>query len=87
MNGPIATFGETHTGNDMNNQKVITLAAEALRTDNAWTVELVKVFGKNAGDVRYLKAGQGFPGTPLNAAYLARTAAQEAWHNELLAGK
>lgn len=71
----------------MNNQKVITLAAEALRTDNAWQVELIAAFGKNAGDVRYTRAGQGSPGTPLNAAYLARTKAQEAWHNELLAGR
>ncbi len=54
----------------------------ALATDDAWQAELVRCFGKQAGDVRYAKAGKGEPGTPLRAAYEARKAAQEAWHAE-----
>ena len=54
----------------------------ALETDQAWQAELVKVFGKRAGDMRYVKAGRGELGSALRAAYEARTAAQEAWHAE-----
>lgn len=52
----------------------------ALKTDNAWQAELEKVFGKQAGDKRYVRAGKGEPGTALRAAYEARQMAQEAWH-------
>ena len=51
----------------------------ALDTDRAWSAELVKAFGRNAGDMRYVKAGQGDPGTPLRAAYEARHTASTAW--------
>lgn len=40
---------------------------EALDTDNAWQAELEKAFGKRAGDMRYVKAGHGEPGTALRA--------------------
>ena len=50
----------------------------ALTTDHAWSVELIRCFGKNAGDARYRPEGRGVPGSALRAAYDARTAAQEA---------
>jgi hypothetical protein len=55
---------------------------EALATDNAWQAELVKAFGKHAGDMRYQSPGKGDPGTALRAAYEARMAAQARWHAE-----
>jgi hypothetical protein len=54
----------------------------ALATDNAWSAELCKAFGKRAGDVRYTVEGQGRPGSALRAAYEARKAAQIAWYEE-----
>ena len=54
----------------------------ALQTDNEWSAELCKVFGKHAGDARYTRQGEGVPGSALRAAYEARQAAQEAWHTE-----
>lgn len=51
--------------------------------DDAWQEELVKQFGRNAGDVRYTKAGNGAPGTKLRALYDAYTAARTAWYVEL----
>ena len=54
----------------------------ALQTDNEWSAELCKAFGKRAGDVRYAPEGQGEPGTALRRAYEARRAAQEAWEDE-----
>lgn len=47
--------------------------------DKAWSAELRKAFGKNAGDIRYTKQGEGSPGTPLNDAYLAFKKAGDAW--------
>lgn len=38
--------------------------------DARWSRELKRLFGKDAGDVRYSKRGEGSPGTELNAAYL-----------------
>lgn len=47
--------------------------------DAAWSAELRLAFGKNAGDVRYTKQGEGEPGTPLNDAYLAYREARDEW--------
>ncbi len=55
----------------------------AQATDDAWQVELVRYFGKNAGDFRYTKHGRGEEGSTLRKAYDARTAAQEAWHEDV----
>jgi hypothetical protein len=55
---------------------------EALRTDQAWSAELYKAFGRQAGDKRYTMEGRGKPGTALRAAYDARTTADQAWHDE-----
>ena len=54
----------------------------ALATDNAWSTELCKRFGKRAGDVRYTVEGQGEAGSALRVAYEARTEAQNAWLGE-----
>lgn len=45
---------------------------EAKDADDAWHAELVKQFGKQAGDKRYTKEGKGEAGTELRRLY-------EAW--------
>ncbi len=49
---------------------------DAIRTataaDDAWSAELVARFGKDAGDARYQRRGEGEPGSPLRMAYDAR---------------
>lgn len=47
--------------------------------DDAWSLELRKAFGKQAGDVRYTARGKGDPGSVLRAAYDAREAARVAY--------
>lgn len=47
--------------------------------DDAWSVELRKAFGKQAGDIRYTPRGKGDHGTALRAAYDAREAARIAF--------
>lgn len=54
----------------------------ALLADEKWSQELVKIFGKNAGDARYKIEGRGSPGTPLRAAYDARGEAMRVWQAE-----
>lgn len=49
----------------------------ALRSDNAWQDELNRLFGRNAGDVRYTKAGRGEPGSTLSMLYSDFKTAQE----------
>jgi hypothetical protein len=56
------------------------LHRKALETDQAWSAELQRLFGKRAGDVRYTKQGKGAPGTALRAIYEAREAADIAWN-------
>ncbi len=49
--------------------------------DDAWHEELVKNFGKRrAGDIRYYPEGKGQPGDAINAAYVARMKAHEAYY-------
>ena len=47
--------------------------------DHEWSAELKRLFGRNAGDVRYTKQGEGEPGTTLNACYLRFRRANDAW--------
>lgn len=51
--------------------------------DAAWSRELQRVFGKDAGTARYQKQGRGEPGTELRIAYewreTARLAYEAAW--------
>ena len=54
----------------------------ALATDDAWSKELVKLFGKNAGDVRYREEGKGVEGSLLRRLYDARKEAQQNWYND-----
>jgi hypothetical protein len=55
---------------------------KALATDKAWSVQLTKLFGKNAGDVRYTKEGQGAECSLLRKLYDARKEAQQNWYND-----
>jgi hypothetical protein len=48
--------------------------------DYAWTVELHRVFGREAGQARYESRGKGEPGTTLHTLHAAREAARLAWH-------
>lgn len=47
--------------------------------DKAWSEELTRVFGKQAGDARYRQRGKGEPGSTLRARHDARDAARIAW--------
>ena len=51
----------------------------AMATDAAWGAELRRLFGKRAGDVRYLAQGRGEPGTELRRLYDAAKNAGAAW--------
>jgi hypothetical protein len=42
----------------------------AMKADAAWQAELVRLFGKKAGDVRYQPAGEGPDGSELRRLYL-----------------
>lgn len=48
--------------------------------DNAWSDELQRKFGKQAGDARYLARGKGEEGSELRRLHDAREAARAAWH-------
>jgi len=48
-------------------------------TDKAWSAELQRLFGKRAGDVRYLAQGYGEPGSELRRLHDAAKAAHDAW--------
>jgi hypothetical protein len=54
----------------------------ALETDKAWGEMLCKLFGANAGDVRYTDKGKGAPGSELRRLHDERMAAQLAWYDE-----
>jgi hypothetical protein len=47
--------------------------------DTAWSAELVRLFGAEAGDVRYTPRGRGEEGTELRKLYEARDSARIAW--------
>lgn len=48
-------------------------------TDKAWSRELTRLFGKNAGDYRYRPIGKGDPGSKLRTLHDNREAARLAW--------
>lgn len=48
--------------------------------DDAWSAELSRVFGKDAGTARYQPRGKGEPGSELRRLHDARDAARVAWH-------
>ena len=50
-----------------------------LAADEAWSAELRRAFGKQAGDMRYLPQGRGAPGSALRVTYEAFCAGREAW--------
>jgi N12 class adenine-specific DNA methylase len=52
------------------------------KADDAWSAELQKAFGKEAGDKRYGAAGKGEPGSALRKAYDVRDAARQAYEAE-----
>jgi hypothetical protein len=47
--------------------------------DDAWQAELSRVWGKNAGDIRYTPYARGDAGTELRRLYEARMTASNAW--------
>ncbi len=53
----------------------------AVKADDNWHNELVRIFGKQACNVRYTKEGKGFIGSFLNEAYRAHRIACDAWAN------
>jgi hypothetical protein len=56
---------------------------EAIAADKAWSTELVRVFGKQAGDKRYTKEGKGAEGSELRRlhdAFSECSAALGAYH-------
>jgi hypothetical protein len=74
---PPHTLGDTSMTTDFKFNSPEHIAAQA--TDDAWSMELQRLFGKRAGDVRYTPQGKGGPGTALRAAYEAREAARKAY--------
>jgi hypothetical protein len=48
--------------------------------DDAWSAELHKVFGKDAGQARYEGRGKGEEGSKLRYLHDARETAREAWY-------
>lgn len=58
------------------------LMAIAYAADDAYTDELVRLFGKRAGEVRYTSEGKGKPGSTLRRLSDAKLAADRAWRGE-----
>lgn len=48
--------------------------------DDAWSYELIRVFGKDACNARYQPRGKGEPGTTLHNLHAVREAARILWH-------
>lgn len=64
-----------------NNQFPYTPALKPFQdADDAWSAELKRVFGRNAGDARYTDRGKGVEGSTLRQLHDAREAARAAWH-------
>ena len=47
--------------------------------DDAWQAELSRIWGENAGDIRYTHHARGEAGTELRRLYEARMSASDAW--------
>lgn len=56
----------------------------AQRSDDAWSHELNRLFGKRAGDVRYTKQGNGELGTELARLYRRWTEGRHLWEQAFL---
>ena len=56
-----------------------TLYYAAIKADDAWHNELVRLFKKDAGDVRYTKAGKDEPGSVLRKLHDDWEVARDAW--------
>lgn len=56
-----------------------------LEADRAWSAELQRLFGKNAGDVRY--TDQGHTGPTLAPLYAEYRRTGEAWHTAIEAAR
>lgn len=54
--------------------------------DDAWSEELRRVFGKNAGQARYESRGRGEEGSKLRKLHDARESARAAWHQSSVHG-
>lgn len=52
----------------------------AYQADALWSAELQRLFGRRAGDVRYMKQGQGKEGSELRRRYEAWRAASDAYN-------
>lgn len=50
-----------------------------LLADQQWSSELHRLFGKDAGTIRYRRQGEGEPGTALNRLYLEWEKAGMTW--------
>lgn len=50
--------------------------------DKAWSAELERVFGRDAGTARYQPRGKGEDGSELRRLHDAFTATRIAWENE-----
>ena len=63
-----------------NNQFPYTPALKPFQdADDAWSLELQRIFGKDAGDARYQKRGEGEQGSVLHCLYATRHLAYLIW--------
>lgn len=65
----------------MNADTLRNLYLASVDADNAWQAELVRRFGKNAGDVRYTEKGQSGP--ILGPLFQNARRAADAWHEAM----
>lgn len=64
-----------------NNRFPYTAALKTFQdTDDTWSAELSRVFGKEAGQARYEPRGKGQPGSLLRQLHATRERARIAWH-------
>jgi hypothetical protein len=55
--------------------------------EEAWSKELARCFGRNAGEARYYPEGKGKPGEPLHALCLERDRCRIAWEQAFGVGR
>ena len=60
-------------------------AAQA--ADDAWSAELQKQFGRNAGDMRYTPRGRGEPGSKLAELHAEFRRTSDLWHAAIVAAR
>jgi hypothetical protein len=61
------------------NNPVLLAAAKFCAADDAWSLELTNVFGRQACQARYGVRGKGLPGSTLRERHDAREAARQEW--------